>query len=154
MRTFPIVLALAAGLSASPALAGPAEEARRLYAEFVTAQNAHDLDRVRSLFVASPSFLWVTNGLAVWGPNAAVARLSRFHANEVWRIEPAEDRARPVEVNASSAVLHIPLVLVVGPRAEPQRFHILVSALATDTDDGWRIAALFTTDENTVEAGR
>ncbi|WP_431272197.1 hypothetical protein [Dankookia sp. P2] len=102
-----------AGL-AGQAAAGPAEEARRLYADFVVAQNANDLARVRGLLLDSPGFLWVTNGLSVWGPDAAVARLARFHANEVWRIEPDEDRARTVEVAADAAFLHVPLTLTVG----------------------------------------
>ena len=145
-------LVLAATLLATPAIAGPAEEARRVYAEFVEAQNAHDLQRVRGLFIDSPHFLWVTNGLPVWGPEAAVQRLARFHANEVWRIETDESRARAVEVNTQTGLLHVPLVLVVGPAVAPQRYRILVSAVVTGTEAGWRIAALLTTNENTDEA--
>jgi hypothetical protein len=145
-------LILAATLLAAPAIAGPAEEARRVYAEFVAAQNAHDLERVRGLFVDSPHFLWVTNGLPVWGAEAALRRLARFHANEVWRIETDEARSRAVAVNAETGLLHVPLVLVVGPTAAPQRYRILVSAMVTGTQAGWRIAALLTTDENTGEA--
>jgi ketosteroid isomerase-like protein len=139
---------------AGPALAGPAEEARRVYAEFVAAQNAHDLGRVRSLLVEDRRFLWVTNGLSLWGPEAMTARLSRFHANEVWRLETMEERARAVEVNEEAALLHVPVALVVGPRAAPQRYRILVTALVARGTDGWRIAGLFTTDENTEEGGR
>lgn len=146
------VLLLALGLAAGRAEAGPAEEARRLYAEFVEAQNAHDFERLRGLLLPSERFLWVTNGLSVWGPEAMLARLARFHANEVWRIEPAFERARAVEVNAATALLHVPLVLVVGSRAAPQRYRILITALAAETAAGWRIAALLTTDENTAEA--
>src|SRR3954449_11525604 len=102
-----------------PAFAGPAEEAQRIYDRFVEAQNAHDLQRVRGLLLDSPSFLWVTNGLSIWGAEAAVARLAQFHANEVWRIEAAQDRARAVEVAPGTAFLHIPLVLTVGSAAEP-----------------------------------
>jgi ketosteroid isomerase-like protein len=154
MRKLRIALALGSALAVQPVLAGPAEEAQRVYAEFVAAQNAHDLDRVRGLFLPGERFLWVTNGLSVWGPEAAVARLARFHANEVWRIEPDTARSRAVEVGAEAAFIHVPLVLVVGPAGAPQRYHILVSALCTATPDGWRIAALFTTDENREEAAR
>src|SRR4051794_39623093 len=147
-----MAITLLAGL-AGQAAAGPAEEAQRLYADFVAAQNANDLARVRSLLLDSPGFLWVTNGLSVWGPDAAIARLARFHANEVWRIDPDQDRARAVEVAADAAFLHVPLVLTVGPVTRPERYHILITALCAGTPAGWRIAALFTTDENRGEAG-
>ena len=153
MRVMIMAIALLAGL-AGRAAAGPAEEARRLYADFVAAQNANDLAGVRGLLLDSPRFLWVTNGLSVWGPDAAVARLARFHANEVWRIEPDQDRAHAVEVAADAAFLHVPLTLTVGPAAGPERYRILITALCVGTPAGWRIAALFTTDENRDEAGR
>lgn len=151
MRRLWIAAALALALGGGPALAGPAEEARRLYAAFAESQNAHDLARVRALLLDGPDFLWVTNGLSVWGAEAALARMARFQANEVWRIEPDMARARAVTVTPGSAVLHVPLLLEVGRAAEPARYAILVSALCVETQSGWRIAALFTTDENRTE---
>jgi ketosteroid isomerase-like protein len=148
-----LVVALVVGL-VPPAAAGPGEEATRLYTAFVAAQNANDLPGVRALLLDSDRFLWVTNGQSVWGPDAAMARLARFHANEVWHIEPDQGRARAVTVAPDAAFLHVPLVLTVGPSTGPQRYHILISALCVEAAAGWRIAALFTTDENLSEAGR
>lgn len=157
MRRTLLGLLLLLGLAAPPASraqAPPAEEARRLYARFVAAQNAHDFDAVRATLFDSPHFLWVTNGLSLWGPDATIARLRSFHANEVWRIDPAWDRAEAVETTPDSALLHVPLVLTVGPRAAPARYRILISAVCVRTAEaGWRIAALLTTDEN-PEGGR
>ncbi|MDO9710816.1 hypothetical protein [Paracraurococcus lichenis] len=147
-------LALCLAAAAAPAAAGPAEEAERLYARFVAVQNAHDLERLRGLLLDSPRFLWVSNGLSLWGPDAMIARLSGFQANEVWCIDPDQRRASAVEVAPGAAFLHVPLVLTVGSAADPQRYHVLVSALCAETPDGWRIAALFTTDENRGEAAR
>lgn len=148
-----LLLGLAAPVPARPQ-APAAEEARRLYARFVAAQNAHDFDAVRATLLDSPRFLWVTNGLSLWGPDATIARLRSFHANEVWRIDPAWDRAEAVETTPDTALLHVPLVLTVGPRAAPARYRILISALCVRTEGaGWRIAALLTTDEN-PEGGR
>lgn len=147
-----MALALLAGL-ARPAAAGPADDAQRLYADFVAAQNANDLARVRGLLLDSPRFLRVTNGLSIWGPDAAIARLARFHANAVWQIDADQDHAPAVAVASDAAFLHGPLVLTVGPSANPERFHIRISALCANTPTGWRIAALFTTDETRAEAG-
>jgi hypothetical protein len=132
----------------TPAKAGPGEEARRIYAAFVAAQNAHDFAGLRDTLLDQPEFLWVTNGLSVWGPEMALRRIMGFHASEVWHITPLEARSVAIEVNPSTAFLHVPLELVVGPRDAPARYRILVSALCTETPKGWRIAALFTTDSN------
>lgn len=142
------ILALLGLLAATPLRAGPAEEARDLYARFVAAQNAHDFPAVRATLLADERFLWVTNGLALRGPDAAIARMRGFHANEVWRIDPAWARAQVIEPGPGMVVLHVPLVLTVGRAAAPDRYRILVSALCVRGEQGWRIAALFTTDAN------
>lgn len=143
------ILVLLAGLAGGvPAQAGPAEEARRLYASFVAAQNAHDFAAVRATLLEGPRFLWVSNGLSIWGSETAIARMMTYHAAEVWQIEPMEARAVVMEVAPDAAYLHLPLALTFGPRAAPARFRILVSALCAETPAGWRIAALFTADAN------
>lgn len=127
----------------------PLEAARALYARFVAAQNAHDFAAVRATLLDGPGFLWVTNGLSLWGPDAAIARMRGFHGNEVWRIDPAWDRAAGTVVTPETALLHVPLVLTVGRAADPARYRILVTAVtARGADGAWRIAALLTTDEN------
>ncbi|MFO1038540.1 MAG: nuclear transport factor 2 family protein [Geminicoccaceae bacterium] len=118
-----------------------------LYARFVAAQNAHDLAAVRALLLDSDRFLWVSDGHSVWGPDALIARMSSFQKAEVWHVDPDLADAVPVEVTPESAYLHLPLVLTIGPAAKPDRLRFLVSVLGVRTPDGWRIAALFTTDD-------
>jgi ketosteroid isomerase-like protein len=127
----------------------PIDAARRLYAEFVAAQNAHDFDRVRATLLDSERFLWVTNGLSIWGRETAVRRMSGYHTAQVWRITPDAARARAVEAGPDTAFLHLPLVLEIGDRDGPDHFRFLVSALCVRTpEQGWRFAALFTTIAN------
>jgi len=57
MRRFWMAAALLCATADAPAQAGPAEEAQRLYAAFVEAQNTNDLQRVRRLLLDSPNFL-------------------------------------------------------------------------------------------------
>jgi uncharacterized protein (TIGR02246 family) len=144
------LLFLIAALSlASSAIAdGPSAEARALYQRFAAAQNDHDLAAVRALLSDSPQFLWVSNGMSYWGADTMVARMASFQRAEVWRVEPDLDAAVAVEVNAGAAYLHLPLTLVIGRADAPSNLRFLVSMLAQETDDGWRIAALFTTNEN------
>lgn len=146
MRRLP---ALAFGLACltTSALAAPADEARALYGRFAAAQNDRDLARVASLLLDSEKFLWVSDGMTVWGRGATIERMASFQQAEVWRVVPDLDRAVPVEVSRDVAYLHLPLELVIGAAAQPDHLRFLVSALCVRTPDGWRIAALFTTTE-------
>lgn len=133
----------------SVAWASPTEAVRTLYAKFVDAQNAHDLDHVRAVLLDSPTFLWVSDGMSVWGPDTTLARMASFQKAEVWRVEPDMARSTAVEVSTTVAYLHLPLTLVIGGKAAPgpDRLRFLVSMLGVKTAKGWRIAALFTTTE-------
>ena len=71
--------------------------------------------------------------------------MALFQRAPVWRVEPWLDRATAVEVNPTTAYLHLPLTLVIGSREKPDRLDFLVSVLCVETPEGWRIAALFTT---------
>lgn len=139
-----LVLAVAAS---GRAFADPGAEARALYERFVAAQNAHDLQAVRALLLDSPQFLWVSNGMSYWGADTMVDRMATFQRAQVWEVEPDLARAVAVTVNAESAYLHLPLTLVIGRNEDPSRLPFLVSMLSVQTEEGWRIAALFTTED-------
>ena len=152
MRRFLMALAAATLLVGSPAGAGTPEEVRATYERFAAAQNAHDLDAVREVLLDSPQFLWVSDGRSVWGREATLARMSAFQKSAVWRVLPALDLARVVEVDAGAAYYHLPLVLELGAtKAKFDRLKFLVSVLCVKTPQGWRIAALFTTEDKSDE---
>ena len=140
-------LLAAATCLAAPAMAGPAEEVRALYGRFLAAQNERDLARVRAVLWDSPRFLWVSDGMSVWGAEALLRRMSGFQRAPVWHVDPDLGRAVAVEVDERAAYLHLPLLLTIGSEAKPDRLRFLVSVLGVDTAQGWRIAALFTTTE-------
>ena len=143
-RSFAIALA-AAAIGVAPALAGPKEELSMLYQRFVAAQNNRDLGAVRETLWDAPEFLWVSDGMSVWGRDALVERMSGFQKAEVWRVEPDLARSTVVVLSDQAAYLHLPLVLTIGPGAGPDRLSFLVSVPGIETPLGWRIAALFTT---------
>ena len=141
-------IALGTGLflaGCAAARAGAAEDVLALYQKFAAAQNQRNLEQVGSHFIDGPQFLWVSDGKSFWGRPAALERMGQFQGAEVWRVEPALDRARIVEVTPGSAYVHLPLDLVIGPAAKPDRITFLVSMLGVSTPQGWKIAALFTT---------
>jgi hypothetical protein len=137
---------------ALPAAAGAATgndaDVVETYRRFVTAQNAGDLDAVRSLFTDTPRFLWVSDGQSIWGRDAAIERMSIFRQSEVWRVLPDLDSAVAVRLDDRTAYLNLSLVLEIGSRSPgPDRLPFLVSMLAHREADNapFRIAALFTT---------
>lgn len=132
---------------AAPALADPADEVRALYADFAAAQNARDIDAVRGFLSDSPDFLWISDGRPVWGREAMLTRMAGFQKAEVWRVEPEYTAARVILLDADTAVLHIPLVLMLGAKADPARLRWLVEVLCQKQATGWRIAGLFTAED-------
>ncbi|WP_293863191.1 hypothetical protein [uncultured Alsobacter sp.] len=134
-------------LSRTAALADDASSVLATYKAFVSAQNAGDLEAVRTLFTQTPPFLWVSDGMSIWGRDVAIARMSLFRASEVWRVTPDLDRAVPVMLDHRTAYLHLPLDLAIGARAKPDVLPFLVSMLChrAEPTDPWGIAAPFTT---------
>jgi uncharacterized protein (TIGR02246 family) len=116
-----------------------------VYREFLNAQNAHDLERIGSFFVEGPDFLWVSDGRSVWGREATLARMGSFQKAPVWKVHPELDQASVVQLGPETAMLHFPLELEIGQRANPDRLGFLVSALFVRNELDWRIAALLTT---------
>jgi hypothetical protein len=136
MKAALFAVALAAAHLTGLAAAGPAradwsDEVRATYIAFVVAQNARDLKTVRSLLLDSPQFLWVSDGRAVWGPDATLERMASFQEAEVWRLEPALADAVPVRVGEGTAFLHLPLRLAIGSARSPDALKFLVSVLCT-----------------------
>jgi uncharacterized protein (TIGR02246 family) len=141
-------LALIAGLAlASPALADPQAEVRALYDAFAAAQNAHDIDAVRATLSDSADFLWISDGRPVWGRDAMLERMAGFQKAEVWRVEPEYAASKVIVLDDNTAVFHIPLLLVLGTKADPARLKWLVEVLCQKEAGGWRIAGLFTAQD-------
>ena len=148
MKILFAAVALALSLAPAPAVrASAADEVRAVYNQFAAAQNARDLAKVKTFLVDSPKFLWVSDGMSFWGPDALVKRMAEFQLAEVWRVDPDLADSTIVEVNDGAAYIHMPLALTIGLKAKPDVIHFLVSILCVKQAEGWRIAALFTTTE-------
>lgn len=147
-RAAAALAALLAGLGAPPgAAAGTEEELRAAYLAFAADQNARDAARIRTHLVAGDGLLWVSDGKSFWGADAILARMSSFQKAPVWRVEPEIDRARIVGIDAGTALMHLPLTLVIGRAEAPARLRFLVSLLWVRQAEGWKLAALLTTEE-------
>lgn len=142
-----LLLALCLAASAGSARADEKDDIRRTYLEFVAAQNAHDLARVGAFFVDGPQFLWVSDGRSYWGREAVLARMGSFQKAALWRVEPDLPQSTVIMLDDNSAILHLPLTLVIGGVENPDRLRFLVSAAFRRIGDTWKIAALLTTTE-------
>ena len=138
-----IVLIAAAGA----ARAGTGDEVLATYRAFAEAQNARDPARIGAFFVDGPGLLWVSDGKSFWGREAIVGRMTGFQKAATWRVEPDIDRAAVIEPAPGTALLHMPLTLVIGSSEAPDRLRFLVSLLFVRADADWKIAALLTTTE-------
>ncbi|TCR60602.1 nuclear transport factor 2 family protein [Bosea sp. BK604] len=151
IRKLAAIATLVLGFSSQVQAETPTEvEIKALYERFVSAQNARDLARVREALWDSPGFVWISDGKPFWGREALIERMGAFQKAEVWSVLPDRTRARVVEVSPMSAVLYQPLLLTLGPRREPRTIAFLVNVLCIRTAEGWRVAALYTTEENPI----
>ena len=123
-------------------------EVKALYERFVSVQNARDLAGVREVLWDSPNFVWISDGKPFWGREALIERMGAFQKADIWTATPDRARARVVEVSPLSAVLFQPLQLTLGPRGGPRTIAFLVNVLCVRTPEGWRVGALYTTEEN------
>lgn len=123
------------------------DQIRAAYRAFAAAQNARDAAAVRALFVDDADFLWVSDGQSFWGGDAVIERMSRFQRAEIWRVEPDLEAATVIQTGPETAILHMPLTLVIGAAESPNRLGFLVSIVFAKPSEGWKIAALLTTRE-------
>ncbi len=129
-------------LSVSGASAGPQEEVRAAFDQFVRAQNAHDVAAVGALLLDSPSFLWITRGMPIWGRAAALQRFETLYKG-TWRLEPKTDELRIAMLRDDVAELYVPIMFTIGPADQtptPTRF--LMNQVLVKTPGGWKVASI------------
>lgn len=149
MKSMLIALAVAMLLvmASDRAVADVENDIRSTYLDFVEAQNTRDPDRIGAYFLNEPKFLWVSDGNAFWGREAVLARMGSFQKAGIWRVEPEIENSTVIEIGPQSAILHLPLTLVIGPEAKPDHLRFLVSLVFRQVRDEWKIIALLTTSE-------
>jgi hypothetical protein len=94
MKRMIVALTLTLSFITAPAVrADTAQDVRAVYEQFAAARNARDLAKVRA------QFLWVSDGMSLWGPDALVERMAEFQLSEVWYVNPELTKAAIIEVN-------------------------------------------------------
>ncbi len=135
-----IVLSLMLLTVSGVARAGSEDEVKSLFAEFVAAQNAHDIKAVGELLHDTPQFLWITRGTPIWGRDAALKRFEALYQG-TWSLDPKMDEFKATELQPGVVQLYVPITFMISPAgqtAQPARF--LMNQLVLKTADGWKVA--------------
>jgi hypothetical protein len=136
------LLAAAAMVSSGPAFAAPEDEVKTSFDRFVVAQNAHDIPAVRDLLLDSPTFLWITRGMAVWGRDAAVTRFEALYRG-TWKLAPDLLGLKIILLSDTTAQLYVPIMFNIGPPGQPAPdAPFLMNQTSVKTGAGWRIASI------------
>jgi len=118
------------------------EEVRSTFDRFVAAQNAHDLKAVESLLLASPDFLWITRGTAIWGAEAALKRFAAIYQG-TWRLEPDMTALKIIMMGDEAAQIYVPIVFTIGaPGQQAQATRFLFNQVLVKTPSGWRVSSI------------
>ena len=130
-------------LSASAARAATEDEVKAVFAKFVTAQNAHDLEAVGEILQDSSQVFWITRGQVYWGRDAALKRFGEYYQG-TWALEPKVNEIKVVELSPGVAQLFAPTVFRIAPpgqAAQPSFF--LLNQIYVREASGWKLASIF-----------
>jgi ketosteroid isomerase-like protein len=129
-------------LTIETAAAAPEDEVRATFDRFVAAQNAHDIKAVESLLWGSPDFLWITRGMPVWGPGAALKRFAVLYEG-TWKLDPELANLKVIMIGDSVAQIYVPIIFTIGaPGQPPQPTRFLMNQLLVKTPSGWRVSSI------------
>jgi ketosteroid isomerase-like protein len=126
--------------SSTVATAASEDDVRAIFDQFVKAQNAHDIAKVRELLLDSPNFLWVTRGAPIWGREAALKRFETLY-HGTWKLSPDLANLKTVMVSDTTAQLYVPITFNIGAPGQPAPdTPFLMNQTLVKTAAGWRIA--------------
>jgi hypothetical protein len=123
--------------------AGPlSEEAREFFVRFVDAQNAHDIDAVRSMIWESPDFLWISRGVPIRGSNKALETYGKYF-KATWQLKPDLGSFEAAELPGGSVRIVVKVEFIRGePGQPPQRSDFLISQILVRDAGGFRISTI------------
>jgi uncharacterized protein (TIGR02246 family) len=139
---FALLILLSLVATAGVARAGSEDEVKALFARFVAAQNAHNLNEVEALLQDSGQFLWITRGAPIWGRDAAIKRFAALYQG-TWSLDPKMDELKVIELQPGVAQLYVPITFMISPAgqaAQPARF--LMNQVLVKTGDAWKIMSI------------
>ena len=124
------------------ASAAPEDEVRATFKRFVAAQNAHDVKAVESLLQESPTFLWITRGVPIWGREAALKRFAALYGG-TWRLDPEVAELKVTILDDAAAQIYVPVMFSIGAPGQPaQPVRFLMNLVVVKAAGTWKVSSI------------
>jgi len=144
-RLFAVTAILAVVLTAllgGYASAADESEARAFFAKFVAAQNAHDVDAVKSMLWDSPGMLWFGRNVETRGRDAVADRFGEYYRG-TWHLEPDMSQFHVAVISADVMQILVPIVFTRGLPDQPSQDNtFLISQTFVHDASGWHVASI------------
>jgi hypothetical protein len=134
-----IMLAVPGGQASA---AADETEARAFFTKFVAAQNAHDVDGVKSMLWNSPGMLWYGRGVETRGREAVADRFREYYQG-TWHLEPDMSQFHVTVVSNDVMQILVPIVFTRGLPGQPSQDNkFLISQTFVHDAEGWHVASI------------
>jgi ketosteroid isomerase-like protein len=117
-------------------------EARAFFTKFVAAQNAHDVDAVKSMLWDSPGMLWFGRNVETRGRDAVADRFGEYYRG-TWHLEPDMSQFHVTVISDDVMQILVPIVFTRGLPGQPaQDNKFLISQTFVHDANGWHVASI------------
>ncbi len=124
------------------ASAADESEARAFFTKFVAAQNAHDVDKVKSMLWDSPGMLWFGRNVETRGRDAVADRFAEYYKG-TWHLEPDMSQFHVTVISDDVMQILVPIVFTRGLPGQPaQDNRFLISQTFVHDASGWHVASI------------
>ena len=135
-----VIMTIALGAHASAAT--NEAEARALFTKFVAAQNAHNVDDVKSMLWNSPGTLLLARGVEIRGPAAVADRFKEYYEG-TWHVEPDMSQFHVTSISKDVMQFVVPVVFTRGLPGQPsQDTNSLITQTLVHDANGWHIVSI------------
>jgi ketosteroid isomerase-like protein len=136
------VVAILMAVSSGHASAADETQARAFFTKFVAAQNAHDLNGVKSMLWDSPGMLWFGRNVETRGRDAVAERFGEYYQG-TWHLEPDMSQFHVTVVSDDVMQILVPIVFTRGLPGKPSQDNtFLISQTFVHDSAGWHVASI------------
>ena len=133
---------MAVGLDGRASAAADEAEARAFFTKFVAAQNAHDVNDVKSMLWDSPGMLWFGRNVETRGRDAVADRFKEYYQG-TWHLEPDMSQFHVAVISDDVMQILVPIVFTRGLPGQPSRDNkFLISQTFVHDAHGWHVASI------------
>lgn len=117
-------------------------EAQALFTRFVAAQNAHDMNEVKSMLWKSQHMLFFSRGTETRGADAVAERFKEYYKG-TWHLEPDMSKFQIAAISNDVAQILVPIVFTRAlPGDQPKSDTFLISQTLVRDSQRWYIASI------------